>query len=240
LSGVRRPGAPHSPAYAAGPVPTEASGDGYRVSMSTTQPSVVVRPLATPLPLGFLALCIATLAFSAVQLSWIPASQGRTVALAAVALTAPLQLLACVIGFLARDPVAATGMGILSGSWAAAGLATLSAPPGTLSGGLGIVLVGAGIAMLVPAAAAWPKPIAALVMSISALRFGVTGIAHLLASDRWLTIAGWIGVVLAAVSLYAALAFELEGTTKRAVLPLFRSAGSQLAGDQEPGVRPQL
>ncbi|GAB2614880.1 hypothetical protein [Kribbella endophytica] len=120
--------------------------------MSTVHPSVVVRPLATPLPLGFLALCIATQSFSAVQL-------------------------ACVIGFLARDP---------------------------------------------------------------SRSHGATGVAHLVASDRWLTIAGWIGVVLTVVSLYAALAFELEGITKRAVLPLFRSDDSRRAGDQEPGVRPQL
>ncbi|GAA1520475.1 hypothetical protein [Kribbella lupini] len=206
--------------------------------MSTVEPRVVVRPLATPLPLGFLALCIATLSFSAVQLHWIPASQGHTVALAAVALTAPLQLLVCVIGFLARDPVAATGMGVLAGSWAAAGLATLSAPPGALSGGLGIVLVGAGLAMLVPTASALAKPVAALVMGISALRFGVTGIAHLAASDQWLTVAGWIGVVLAAVSLYAALAFELEATAKRPVLPLLRR--DAVATDEEPGVRSQL
>ena len=40
--------------------------------------------------------------------------------------TVPLQLLASVVGFLCRDPVAATGMGILSGTWAVTGLATLS------------------------------------------------------------------------------------------------------------------
>ncbi|UNX56619.1 hypothetical protein MF406_18405 (plasmid) [Georgenia sp. TF02-10] len=33
---------------------------------------VVLRPLASPLPLGFLALAVATIAFASVQLSWIP------------------------------------------------------------------------------------------------------------------------------------------------------------------------
>ncbi len=73
---------------------------------------VVLRPIATPLPLGFLALFVATLSFSAVQLSWIDTSQGHIVALPALTLTVPLQLIASVMGFLARDPVAATGMGM--------------------------------------------------------------------------------------------------------------------------------
>jgi succinate-acetate transporter protein len=216
----------------------------------TTQsplPTVVVRPIATPLPLGFLALCIATLSFSAAQLSWIPTGQEHTVAFVALALTAPLQLLACVLGFLARDPVAATGMGLLAGAWATAGLATLSAPAGTLSGGLGITLLAVGLALLVPATAAWSKPVAALVLFTSALRFAATGIAELQASHGWLVIAGWIGVVLAAFSLYAALAFELEATLDRQVLPLFRLGSStQATGGQpdpavdEPGVRSRL
>jgi succinate-acetate transporter protein len=79
---------------------------------------VVLRPLATPLPLGFLALALATTVFSAVQLGWIPADQGRIAGLTALAATVPLQLLASVFGFLCRDPVAATGMGVLAGTWA--------------------------------------------------------------------------------------------------------------------------
>jgi len=82
---------------------------------------VVLRPLATPLPLGFLALVLATVAFSAVQLGWVPPTEGRIAGLTAVFATVPLQLLAAVIGFLARDPVAATGMGVLAArgaSWA--------------------------------------------------------------------------------------------------------------------------
>ena len=65
---------------------------------------VVLRPLATPLPLGFLALVLATTAFAAVQLGWVLPADGRIAGLVAVAATVPLQLLASVIGFLARDP----------------------------------------------------------------------------------------------------------------------------------------
>lgn len=212
---------------------------------------VVLRPIGSPLPLGLLGLFVATLSFSSVQLGWIPPSQGSTVALAALGLTVPAQLVASVFGFLARDPVAGTGMGILAGTWATAGLATITSPPGATSPGLGIVLLCAGAAMLVPAAAGRQKAIAAAVMTLSALRFGVTGIAETNGSASWMTAAGWTGVLLAALSLYAALAFELEGTDRRAVLPLWRrgAALSAVNDDQpaqlndvahEPGVRKQL
>lgn len=212
---------------------------------------VVLRPIGSPLPLGFLGLFVATLSFSSVQLGWIPQSQGSTVALAALGLTVPVQLLASVFGFLARDPVAGTGMGILAGTWAAVGLATLTSPAGATSPGLGMVLVASGLAMLVPAVGGREKVVAATVMGLSALRFLVTGVAELSAAPAWMTVAGWTGVLLAAISLYAALAFELEGTDKHDVLPLWRrgaaaSAVQQDEADQradvarEPGVRTQL
>jgi hypothetical protein len=137
---------------------------------------VVLRPLATPLPLGFLALALATTVFSAVQLGWIPADQGRIAALTALAATVPLQLLASVFGFLCRDPVAATGMGALAGTWAGAGLTTLTSPPGAVSAGLGVLFPVAGAAMLLPAAAALPsKVVPAVVMATAATWFVVTG-----------------------------------------------------------------
>ena len=212
---------------------------------------VVLRPVGSPLPLGFLGLFVSTLSFSALQLGWVPETQGSTVALAALGLTVPVQLLASVFGFLARDPVAGTGMGILAGTWATAGLATLTSPPGATSAGLGMVLVAAGVAMLVPAAGGREKTVAATVMGLSALRFLVTGVAELSAVPAWMTAAGVTGLVLAVVSLYAAMAFELEGTDRRDVLPLWRrgAAASAVHEDEadqlrdvarEPGVRKQL
>lgn len=135
---------------------------------------VVLRPVGTPLPLGFLALAVATTAFAAVQLGWVPLDQGRVAALAALLFTVPLQLVACVFGFLARDPVAGTGMGVLAGTWAVVGATTLTSPPGSSSPGLGVVLIAAAACLLVPAAAARGKLVAAAVMALSAVRFAVT------------------------------------------------------------------
>ncbi len=212
---------------------------------------VVLRPLATPLPLGFLALAVATVAFATVQLSWIPAGQGQTVALGVLVLTVPLQFLAAVMGFLTRDPVAATGMGILSGTWAAVCLATLASPPGATSSGLGVILLCSAACLLIPAAAARTKAVPALVILTSATRFAVTGIAEIDGGTGWMHAAGWVGIALAVLSSYAALALELEGSESRTVLPLGRTGASKKAVDgrlsdqvdslaTEPGVRQQL
>lgn len=211
----------------------------------------VLRPVGSPLPLGFIGLFIATSSFSALQLGWIGTSQSHTIALAVLVLTVPVQLLAAVFGFLSRDPVAATGMGVLAGTWAAAGLATFTSPPGSTSPGLGVILVAAGAAMLIPAIAAHAKALAAAVMVLSAVRFAVTGVAEINGAPGWLTAAGWVGVVLALLSLYAALAFELEGAENRGVLPIGRRGPAAAAVsdddrsdvetlDKEPGVRSQL
>jgi uncharacterized protein len=212
---------------------------------------VILRPIASPLPLGFLALAVATVAFASVQLSWIPQDQGHTVALGVLVLTVPLQFLAAVMGFLARDPVAATGMGILSGTWAAACLATLTSPPGTASKGLGVILLMSAACLLIPAAAARTKAVPALVILTSATRFAVTGVAEIDGGRSWMHAAGWIGIALAVLSAYAALALELEGSEARTVLPLGRTGASMKAVDSpltdqvekiatEPGVRQQL
>src|SRR5205085_1705260 len=102
---------------------------------------VMLRPLANPLPLGFLALAVATLLLSAVQLQWLPIKDATAVAVILVVFVAPLQLLTSILGFLARDPVAGTGMGILAGTWAAVALVTLRSPVGTTSHGLGLLLL---------------------------------------------------------------------------------------------------
>lgn len=212
---------------------------------------VTLRPLATPLPLGFLALAVATIAFASVQLSWIPQSQGGTVALGVLVLTVPLQLLAAVMGFLARDPVAAKGMCILGGTWGAACLATLSSPPGAASDGLGVILLASAACLLVPAAAARSKAVPALVIATSSAPIALTGIAEIGGGRTWMQIAGWVGVALAAIAAYAALALELEGSESRTVLPLGSTGHSREALDgqladqvrrigSEPGVRQQL
>lgn len=199
---------------------------------------VVLRPLATPLPLGFLGQAVASWAFGCLQLSWIGQGQGHTIALGVVAFTVPLQLVAAVLGFLARDPVAGTGTALLAGGWAVLAAATLTSPPGATSSGLGVLLLGVAAALLVPAAVSATRLAACAVLALSVVRFAVTAVAELTGGQGWLHAAGWVGVVLAATSLYAAAAFELEAIAGRRLLPLGRVAGRAVPLHQEPGVRP--
>ncbi len=64
------------------------------------------------------------------------------------------------MGFLARDPVAATGMGVPAGTWATVALTTLRSPPGATSAGLGPLLLTAAVAMHVPASSATASELA--------------------------------------------------------------------------------
>lgn len=172
---------------------------------------------------------------------------GRIVIVLAVA----VQLPGAVFGFLARDPAAGTGMAVVGGTWLAVGVTLALSPAGGTSPGLGVALLAASAALLVPIAAALAKPVTVLVLSVSALRFALTGVVQLGAPPAWETAAGVVGVVLGVLALYAAMAFELEDVHHRTVLPLGRTGPAhhamesgldeQLRGiEQEAGVRQQL
>jgi uncharacterized protein len=214
---------------------------------------IMLRPIGNPLPLGFLALAGGTLLLSGLQLGWLAPEQGHDVALILIAFVFPLQLLASVFGYLARDVVAGTGMGLLSGTWLSIALVTITADkPGATSDALGMFLLLAGLAMLVPAtAAATGKLVPAAVLFTTAARFGLTGLYQLTASGVWEDVAGVTGLLLCAVAVYAALALALEDARRQTVLPVGRrgSGRESVGGDldrqligieHEAGVREQL
>lgn len=213
---------------------------------------VVLRPLGNPLPLGFLALAGGTFVVGGLQLGWLDATEGANVALVLIAFVAPLQLIAAVLGYLARDVVAGTGMGILAGAWLTVGLVVFRSPPGATSDALGLLLLVAGAAMCVPAAGALTgKLVPAVVLFTTAIRFAATGVFELTASTTWERIAGVVGIVLAVLALYAATAMLLEDVRRVTVLPVLRrgegktsitgNLEDQLAKvEREAGVREQL
>jgi succinate-acetate transporter protein len=202
---------------------------------------VVLRPIANPLPLGFLALAGGTLVLSGLQLGWLQPAEGHDVALILLAFVFPLQLVACVFGYLGRDVVAGTGMGLLSGTWLSIALVTLDAPSASTSDALGLFLLLAAVAMAVPAsAAATGKLVPAAVLGTTVLRFAVTGIYQLTASGAWEDVAGIVGLVLCAVAVYAALALALEDARHRTLLPVGRRHAGHMGELREAGVREQL
>ena len=213
---------------------------------------IVLRPIGSPLPLGFVALGGASVALSGLQLSWIPVTESHQVAIVVLAFAVPLQLLASVFGFLARDSVGGTGMGLLGGTWLVVGTLLVTSPPQSRSQTLGLLLFFSFAALMVPTcAAALGKVAAAVVMFGAAGRFALTGIYEFAGGATWKHLSGWWGIVLAGAALYAALAFEVEDTRRKTILPVLRHgtgkaavAGgmtTELEGvDREAGVREQL
>lgn len=213
---------------------------------------ILLRPIASPLPLGFVGLAIATMLMSALQLEWLDPADGHQVALILIAFVVPLQASAAGVGFLARDIVVATAMGILAGTWLSVALVIWTSPAGAFSDSLGLfmLLAGAGMAMPV-AAAATGKLVPALVLATTSVRLLTTGLAQITERRGWVDAAGVIGVVLGGLALYAATATALEDVTQQTVLPLGRrgAGATSLAGsfdeqlrrvEAEPGVREQL
>ena len=206
--------------------------------MTEVPARVFLRPIANPLPLGFVALAAATILLSGLQLGWLESAEGANVALILIAFVFPLQLVTSIFGMLGRDVVAATGMGILAGTWLSVGLVTLTSAPGATSDALGLFLLLAGAAMLIPAlGATGGKLAAAAVLTTTAVRFATTGIYELTAKQVWADIAGVVGLALCALALYAALAMALEDAGRLDVLPVGRPSGEP---DAEAGVRDRL
>ncbi len=191
---------------------------------------VFLRPMGSPLPLGFAALAAGTFTVAGLQLSWIPASQWHLIGLVLLTFVVPLQALGCVYGFLARDSAAGTGVAIQGGGWFSIGLVTFVSRPGQTSPALGLILIGAASALLIPmVTSAYSKLLASAVMGATALRFYLTAAYELAGSAAWKEAAGVAGLILAVLALYAALAFELEDTRRATILPTLRRPSGRLA-----------
>jgi succinate-acetate transporter protein len=237
------------PALTANPIHrTNAGLDGHNEAAMT----IMLRPIASPMTLGLLGLAGGSFVLSGLQLGWIAATEGHNVALILLAFVFPLQFLASVFGVLGRDGIAATSMSVLACTWLSISLVQMGLRPGLTSDALGLLLVAACVAMLVPAAAALTsKLVLAAVFATAALRFLTSGAYQLSGSSTWKTAAGVVGLALSALAVYAATATALEDAMRRPVLPAGRRGfGLQaLTGSlpeqvtaihHEPGVRQQL
>ena len=211
---------------------------------------IVLRPIGNPLPLGFLALAAATTLLSGLHLGWLETSDTQDVGLILIAFVFPLQLVASIFGFLARDTIAGTAMAVLAGTWLAVGLVDVTSAPGEPSDALGLLLIVAALALLVQAAATLGKLVAAALLLATALYFGTSAFLELTESGTWEDISGGIGLAVALLGLYAALALELEDAGL-GPLPLGRRGPGARAmrgdlvdqaegAESEAGVREQL
>lgn len=213
---------------------------------------MVLRPIASSLPLGFFAFTVGTVLLTALELRWVPIADTPQLATLVLAFVVPLEALSGLFAFLARDSGAATGLTILSAAWAATAINLLHGPPGALSLPLAVFLLTLTMLMVVMSAASVTgKALFGVLLLIGACRFALTGVFQATGSTAVEQAAGWLGVPLAVFALYGGLALLLEESTQRMVLPLGRRgrARSSLEGsfahqvhqaEQEPGVRRQL
>lgn len=199
---------------------------------------VFLRPIGSPLTIGLSGLTIASLVASGLALRWIPVTQGHKVGLMLVTVPFILQLVACVLAYLARDGATGAGMGVLSVTWLAEGLVHLTSAPGSRSGALGLMLLSAGAVICLSASAASvTKPLPATIFLIAGLRFVVLGVYELAGVSAWQNAAGIIGLVVCGLAGYGVIAFELEDQRHRALLPTFRRGRGRLAVQADPRER---
>lgn len=189
---------------------------------------IFVRPLASALPLGFFSFGLGMLLLGGLANGWLHASDQHTVGLLLAAFVFPLETLAVVIAFLARDTFGATGLGLFSTSWLAFGLADLTSPAGQLSRAVGLMDFGFGFAVVVLAIAAFMgKPLIGGIMSLAAVRVVFSGVHEFGGPSSLWTAAGWLGVAIFVLAIYGGLAFLLEDVLQQEVLPVFRIGTSR-------------
>jgi succinate-acetate transporter protein len=224
------------------------SSDGARHVDHTR---IMLRPIGSALPLGFFAFAIGMLLLGCAAIGWIPVSEQKDVGMLLISFVFPLELIATVVAFLARDTLGATTLGLFTTSWLALGWADHSSPPGSTAVTLGIYLFGfATAAFLLALLSTRGKPFFSVLLSIAVARMVLSGIYEIGGSHEWLKISGGLAIGLAALAMYGGTALGIEDALQRELLPLFRRGGAQEAFqgydaqlqrlEAEPGVRQQL
>lgn len=211
-----------------------------------------VRPLGNPLPLGIFAFGIGMLLLAAQGAGWVPITEDVQMGLILAAFVFPLEALATVIAYLARDTLAATVLGLFTTSWLALGLILVVGTPGAISATEGIYLLGfAGVVASLALIATTGKPLIAVLLVLSCARALLYGLFELTRSLGLQHAAGYVAAVIAGVAWYAGTAFALEDIRQRPLLPVLRRGSATAAMNDaleqqvgrsahEAGVRQQL
>ena len=207
---------------------------------SSPEVRIVVRPYATPLALGFFSFGIGMLLLGGLANGRLHPSDQHAVGFILASFVFPLELLAAVVAFLARDSFGATGLGLFTTSWLALGILDIVSSQGALSRAVGLYEFGFSFAIvLLGVAALGGKPLIGAILAASAVRGAFAGV-HEWQGPGWTwTASGWLAVAIFAAAMYGGLAFLLEDVQKRQVLPVFRRGTSResLEGDLEAQLR---
>src|SRR5881392_1838366 len=85
--------------------------------------------------------------YAALDAPWVKATDAHSLGLLLAGFVAPLEIVATVFAFLARDTVAGATLGLFDRSWFVAGLTTMQAKPGQLDASVGYFLIAFCVAM---------------------------------------------------------------------------------------------
>ena len=132
---------------------------------------VTVRPIASALPLGCFAFGVGNVLLAAFSLHWLPLAESSLVAFILLAFVAPLELIPCILAYLARDTGGATAMGIFSMAWIVQAIELLRSPTQPPSPTAGLFLALLALCLAVLTAASLPgKPLLGILLGIALLR----------------------------------------------------------------------
>lgn len=213
---------------------------------------IVVRPLASPLPLGFFAFGIGLVLLSAMDTHVIPASESRRVALTLLTFVAPLEIAAAVLAFLSRDTAGGTTLGLFGATWVTLSVSLLLGGAGGHSMTTAVFTFAEALILLMLAVAAISaKPFFTVLLGLATVRSVLFGVVQLGLWPKLEVVAGIVGWVTVAIAFYGGIALLLEDLNKKSVLPLFRkkAAAKAIEGEladqlrdveREAGVREQL
>jgi uncharacterized protein len=235
------------------------SSSAAEVSTTTTdarvaasQVRVVLRPMGSPLPLAFAAFGIGSFVFALAQLGVFATTQLSSVTLLLTVFLAPLQLVAALYCFWAREALAATSLSLLSFSWPAVYVVSLNLQPGMTSPVLGsFYLALSAFLLLLAGPGLVGKPLIGSLIVVAASRFLFGGLYELTKSTNMERVAGALGLLITMIGLYGALALGLEDVQHRTILPVGRRGEARTAMDgnlaaqaepleHEAGIRRQL
>jgi len=229
--------------------------DGFLDGLPATphsQTTIFLRPIGSALPLGFFSFAIGMLVLGCQAIGWAPAAEQKEAGTILLAFVFPLELVATLFAFLARDTLGATTLGLFTTSWLTLGLLEQGSPPGATSTTEGIYLFGFATAvLLLSTLSTLGKPFFSLLLLVAATRMTLAGIYEVGAAGKTVyEISGGFGIALTALAMYGGVALGLEDAHQREVLPLFRrgAAAASFAGfeeqlerlEAEAGVRQQL
>jgi succinate-acetate transporter protein len=188
---------------------------------------IILRPIGSPLPLGFFTVAIDNVLVSTLQWGLLPLTDRRTIAL----IVFPAFIVQAIVGIIAlgaRDSIAGTLMLSFATTWLVDALVLFLYPPGAAAAlGIFYIVFAAFVALMLVSALL--KRALAAVLAVAMPRFLIAGIAEITGSQPLAQAGAALGFLLAAVSMYTAFALLLEDSRGRELLPIGRLGAARQA-----------